>query len=560
MIGIMKNKYILLIALPLCLSACDFMDCDESSDYDAEGVFTSYDRTAQMVNNIYSYLPNGLGTLDGAQQESGVDDAVHVYTDSKVQYFVNGTWSPTNTVDDVWSKYYEAIRAVNLFLRESEGQTFEDWKYSDRYENWMKHFENFQYEVRFLRAFFYFELVKRYKNIPLVKEVLSIEDANNVEPAPFDEVIRFIVDECTAIAPELPITYSEGFTEQEYGRITRGAALALKSRALLYRASPLYSTDDKDKWKEAARAALEIIQNATELGYRLDTYENLFSQTNNMSPENILVRPAGNSGGFEEANFPIGVQGGETSTCPTENLVSSYEMTDGTPFDWSNPTHRQNPYSSRDPRLALTIAYNGMEWPHTGDNLEIWYGGENGRPLNNATVTGYYLKKYLNSSISFDNGSTVTTAYHSWVLFRYGEILLNYAEAMVNAFDNPDYIDSEFTMSAKQAVNTLRARSGVDMPGFTETNKDEFIARLKNERRVELAFEGHRFWDVRRWMDLDSTKDIYGVSIERGTDGTFTYTRELVATHVVDDRMYFYPISNEEMYKNNNLIQNNGWN
>ena len=120
--------------------------------------------------------------------------------------------------------------------------------------------------------------------------------------------------------------------------------------------------------------------------------------------------------------------------------------------------------------------------------------------------------------------------------------------------------DSEFTISAKQAVNTLRARSGVDMPGFTETNKDEFIVRLKNERRVELAFEGHRFWDVRRWMDLDSTKDIYGVSIERGTNGTFTYTRELVATHIVDDRMYFYPISNEERYKNNNLIQNDGWN
>lgn len=555
----MKNRYMLLVILSLCLNACDFMDCDESSDYDAENIFTSYDRTRQMVSNIYSYLPNGLGTLDGAQQESGVDDAVHVYEDSKVQYFVNGTWSPIKTVDDVWSKYYEAIRASNLYLKESEGQTFEDWKYSEKYEDWMKHFENFQYEVRFLRAFFYFELVKRYNNIPLITDVLTIDEANVVIPSTFEEVVNYIVEECNSIAYKLPITYGEGFTDKEYGRITRGAALALKSRALLYKASPLYSEDDKEKWKDAARAALEIISNSQELGYQLGKYENLFSETNNMVPENILVRPAGNSGGFEQANFPIGVQEGETSTCPTENLVSAYETITGEIFDWSNPVMKDNPYSNRDPRLALTIAYNGMQWPHS-EKLEVWYGGKNGLPQNNASTTGYYLKKYVNNNISFDNGSTVKTAQHSWVIFRYGEILLNYAEAMVNAFDNPDYKDAEFTISAREAVNELRARPGINMPPIENTDKDRFIARLKNERRVELAFEGHRFWDVRRWKDLDKTKEIYGVSVIKNSDNTFTYTRQLIANHIVNNCMYFYPISNEEIYKNSNLIQNEGWN
>lgn len=177
---------------------------------------------------------------------------------------------------------------------------------------------------------------------------------------------------------------------------------------------------------------------------------------------------------------------------------------------------------------------------------------------NDASTTGYYLKKYVNNNISFDNGSTVKTAQHSWVIFRYGEILLNYAEAMVNAFDNPDYKDAEFTISAREAVNELRARPGINMPPIENTDKDGFIARLKNERRVELAFEGHRFWDVRRWKDLDKTKEIYGVSVVKNSDNTFTYTRQLIANHIVNNCMYFYPISNEEIYKNSNLIQMKG--
>lgn len=145
------------------------------------------------------------------------------------------------------------------------------------------------------------------------------------------------------------------------------------------------------------------------------------------------------------------------------------------------------------------------------------------------------------------------------MLFRYAEVLLNYAEAMVNTFHDPTYKDVEFPMSALEAVNEVRKREGVEMPDLSDELSDtEFLKKLKKERRVELAFEGHRFWDVRRWKDLEDTSKIYGVKIQK-TDNGMKYTRFLYLTRTITDNMYFYPISNTERYKNENLVQNPGW-
>lgn len=552
----MKLKHIIFGLLVSVLTGCDFMNCDESSDYAKEDIFTSYSRVKKMVTHIYGFLPDGFSNIDGAMQEAATDDALHVYGTSNIQRFVDGTWSANRTVDDVWARYYEGIRAANLYLTESVGQTFEEWKYSDQYDKWMQNFENYQYEVRFLRAYYYFELTKRYRNVPLITSVLTVDEANEVEPLSYDEVTDFIVDECTAIAKKLPINYS-GFADKEDGRITCGAALALKARVLLYKASPLNSAHNAEKWKKAASAAYEIIGQASTFKYVLGDYAALFSATNSAEAENILVRPVGEMGSFEADNFPIGVKGGKTSTCPTENLVSAYEMKDGSTFDWNDEEMRKNPYTGRDPRLEFTVAYNGMSWPK--EPLQVWEGGLNALPINNATTTGYYLRKYVNNDISFESGAPVSKTHHSWVLFRYGEVLLNYAEAMINAFDDPVYKSAEFPMSALEAVNLIRQRTSVDMPVWETTiSSVDFMKRLKNERRVELAFEGHRFWDVRRWKDLDTTKDIYGVSVKKEADVT-TYTKRKITTRTVTDHMYFYPISNEEIYKNGKLQQNIGW-
>lgn len=555
---LIKFKYIALLLSVFALGGCDFMDCDESTDYQKQDIFESFDRSKRMVTNIYSYLPEDFCNTSDAMLDAATDDAIHVYKSSAIQYFVNGTWSANHLVDDVWSRYYTAIRSANLYLKEAEGQEFEDWENAKNYEDMMKTFKNFPYEVRFLRAFYYFELIKRYHNVPLVTTVLTQEEVNEVVPESCEKVAQFIMQECAEIAPILPINYKSGFADKETGRITRGAALALKARVALYMASPLFSADDAEKWKKAAKAAYEIIGSASKLGYTLDKFANLFGAANNTSAEMILVRSTGESGDFEKANFPMGVEGGKTSTCPTQNLVDAFEMKSGKEFDWNNPAMKADPYANRDPRLAMTVVYNNIAWP-AAKKVEIWEGGANGLPLANATTTGYYLRKYVNKDISFASGSTVTKKHHNWILFRYAEVLLNYAEAMANAY-GPDVAgDETCPITAREAVNQVRKRSDVQMPEFPEgMSKEDFIKRLKNERRVELAFEGHRFWDIRRWKDLGKTADIYGVKIEKaGSD--FNYAKFLYETRTITDNLYFYPISNTEKYKNPNLGQNPGW-
>lgn len=131
------------------VTGCDFLDCDETSVYTTEDIVSSYDRTKKLATHVYSFLPDGFCNIDGAMQDAATDDAVHVYQDSEIQRFVNGTWGANNVVDDKWAHYYQGIRAANLYLKEAEGLTFDDWKYNDNYENWMKMFQYYEYEVRF---------------------------------------------------------------------------------------------------------------------------------------------------------------------------------------------------------------------------------------------------------------------------------------------------------------------------------------------------------------------------------------------------------------------------
>lgn len=554
------NKYLLILLSVFVFAACDFMDCNESDYYSLEQTKESYARVKQFVTNVYGYLPDDFCSIDGAMQDAATDDAIHVYETSDVQRFVNGTWSPNYTIDDKFAHYYKGIFDANFYLENLVGLTFDDWKYGDEYEDWMKEYPNYEKEVRLLRAFFYFELVKRYQNVPLITKVLTQAEANSAEPTSADVVFNFIISECTEVAKTLPVNYNNFGKDKETGRVTKGVALALKARAALYAASPLFNkNNEKSKWVTAAEAAYEII-GTQELGYKLDkSFANLFGVQNNKSQEAIWVRPTGENSDFEASNFPMGVKGGKTSTCPTENLVSAFEMKTGKPFDWNEENMKKDPYANRDPRLYLTIVHNGMNWPTTTP-VEIWEGGANGLPLTNATTTGYYLRKYVNSSVSFEPGAPTTKAHHNWVLFRYAEVLLNYAEAMVNAYGNIEHTTEKCGMKALDAVNSVRNRDGIKMPALPNTLSDiEFMKRLKNERRVELAFEGHRFWDLRRWKELDAIKDIYGVKVTK-EENEVVYKRGLVNTNFVDDKLYFYPIANTELFRNDKLVQNPGWN
>lgn len=549
---------LLTVASMPIFTACDFMDCSESDYYSKQQIIANMDRVKQLATQVYSYLPHDFCNTSGAMQDAATDDAIHIYESSAIQRFVNDTWSANYTINDVFGNYYNAIHDANFYLENCVGLTFEEWKYSDGFADNFKSYLNYEHEVRFLRAFYYFELVKRYQNIPLVTQTLTQEEANQTQPATAATVLNFIISECADLSKILPANYNNmPGKDGNLQRATKGMALALKSRAALYLASPLYSADDAGKWEAAADAAHELISQATALGYALDKYASLYGPTNNQSKEVIMCRPVGESTSFESANFPMGVTGGSTSTCPTENLVSAYEMTNGKAFDWANPAMAAQPYLNRDPRLAMTVVHNGMTWPKT--EVEIFEGGKNGLPIKNATTTGYYLKKYVNSSVTFESGETTTKQHHNWVIFRYAEVLLNYAEAMVNAYGDPDY-KGEYTLTAREAVNQVRKRSDVNMPLFpTGMGKTDFLKRLKNERRVEFAFEGQRFWDLRRWKELDEMKSIYRVKIVKPGDSAPIYTKELLTTYKIAEKMYFYPISNGELFKNLNLKQNGGW-
>lgn len=550
-----KIAILLLSAGLLTTTSCDFMDCDESDNYTLQEIQGSYNRVKQFVTSIYGYLPSDFCNTHGAMLDAATDDAIHVYESSAIQRIVNGTWSANYTVDDKFAYYYNAIHDANYYLTTLSGLTFDTWENGDDYQDWMQNYDNYQYQVRFLRAYFYFELVRRYQNVPLITKPLSQTEANQIEPSSAQEVLKFIINECTEIAPKLPIK-STSIAQAENGRATRAMAMALKSRAALYAASPLYNTNgDNAKWTEAAKASHDIIVSAGELGLGLDTYANLFKSKNYNSKEVILCRPTGTSKTFEQANYPMGVTGGNTTTCPTENLASAFEMKDGRAFDWNDPTMKANPYKDRDPRFYLTIVHNGMLWP-AKKAVDISEGGANGLPLTNATTTGYYLRKYVDNSISFEAGSTTAATHHNWILFRYAEVLLNYAEAMIHVNGNCDFKDATYTMSAREALNAVRKRAG--MPEVAACSQDEFLTRVKHERRVEMAFEGQRFWDLRRWKNLDETKNIYAVRITHH-NGVLSYEKTLLSERSVSDKLYFYPIANVELFKNKKLVQNSGW-
>tara|TARA_R110002126_G_scaffold72364_1_gene180910 strand:- start:82434 stop:84092 length:1659 start_codon:yes stop_codon:yes gene_type:complete len=549
----LKNiNYALITILIISISSCNYLDYDETSFNRKEDVFNDFNRSRNFLTGIYSYLPTDFNSIDGAMRASASDEAEHVLDLSNIQRFNEGRFSALQPIDNVWGTMYSGIRASNVFLLESAGQEFPEDEYNEDYAEIIEQFNNYPYEARFLRAFFYFELIKRYKSVPLITTVLTPAEAIDAKQSSFEEVVNFIVSECDAISLELPEDYDGFSSVSETGRATKGTALALKARVLLYYASPLHnSNNDISLWVNAANAAKSVID--------LNTYalENDYSDivNNYTSSELIFERREGNSNGFERRNFPVGFEGGNTGTCPTQNLVDAYEMQNtGLPIsDGTSGYDATDPYDGRDPRLEKTIIFNGSRWK--GQTIGSFIGGSNGRPIINATKTGYYLKKYVIEAINLLPTNT-TSREHTWVLFRYGEVLLNFAEAMNEAY-GPEVADAQ-GMTALSAVNMLRQR--VNMPDFPSgLSQADFRAKLRNERRVELAFEDHRFWDIRRWKIGQQTTSIFQMEITPGTLSGFTFEKKLLETRTFEERMNLYPIPQSELNKNLNLIQNTGW-
>ena len=559
------KKLFYILSVAVLAAGCNFLDFDESSsDYSRDDMYLTYSNIQKMLTNIYGYMPNkNIYDVSSALRDCGSDDAEYGDPDASVQRFTNGTWSALNTVDDKWSTMYSGIRSANEFLESIKTVDLSMYQYETKYQRWLEHLKYYPYQARVLRAYYFFELARRYGDIPMPLTMLTAEEANVIGKTPFDEVIDFIVSECEESAQNLPDTYV-GLLDDESGRVTRGFALAVKTKALLYAASPLHNpSGDKSKWQKAAAAAKEIMDLNL---YQLDPDEKANNYT---SQEVIFAIMRSESTSFELYNFPVRFTEGQrtyiSGNYPTQNLVDAFQTANGyditlgsNGWQTSDPDFDvTKPYEGRDPRFARAILADGMSFK--GSTIETFVGGKDYSATRNdlGSPTGYYLRRYIQESTSFTPENEVKNK-HQWIVYRYAEALLTYAEALNEYLGSPTATEGAFSVSALEALNMVRANAG--MPDVTATSQSDFREAVRREWRVEFAFEDHRFWDVRRWDIGQATQgQIDGVEITR-SGGKYNYKRMTVETRTWSARQNLFPIPQSELFCNPNLKpQNTGW-
>jgi hypothetical protein len=555
------KNIILILVLSTTLWSCEetFLDVKNvEAGVTVEDLYTRYSQVQGVVWATYSYLPDGFSEI---WREAATDVAEATSEGSAAQFYNKANWNSIINPDDVWYKNFQGINQANSYLA-NKGQVDLDYIKTGSTEtdstNYYKAVNNVKFmegEVLFLKAFFYFELVKRYGGVPLIKEALVYDDEltwNNLQRSSLDECIKYIVELCDEAALIIPAKMS-GFSWYEDGRVTHGAIKALKAKTLLYAASPVYKAAGSTfKWEQAAAAANDVIK----LGqYSLSAkYATLFSSSNATSKEIIFKSRRGATNWFEYNQFPVSFVGSNgNSITPTQNFVDQFEVINSnassSDFDWNNASHTADPYANRDPRFKATVVYNGSKVKTT--TVETFTGGNNGLPKQNASKTGYYLLKWVNTGIDLVNA---TTADHTWSYFRYGDILLEYAEAMYNAY-GADADPQGYGMTAINAFNLIRVRAGVAPLSASQLNQE----RIERERMIELAFEDQRFWDVRRW---NKGTQYFNTPVKRivitQNGPNLNYAVSNLENRTFTENMNWYPISKGEITKTG-WEQNAGW-
>ena len=597
----------------------------------SEDIWGYYKYAKGVLDDIYAryiFCPH-MNEVYGSygMMACATDEAEHSLDNAKVQYFTNGNWNATSSptiyyggaqvtrkARHPWENDYLVIRKANTFLAGVDNSILID-DLDDptrRYDRtWAKG------QAYFWRAYAEFDLFRRYGRYVIstkVEEVADPElfrDRNTLE-----ECFNQIIADCNSAIDSLPVLWDE----DNWGRVNRTGAQALKSRAMLYYASPLFQGDwdtwgnpagtvgDVDRWIAAADAARDAINdnefyqlplmtaggtapvktkpgtNSAEGSYNyvismadgLDNHEQIWTGERTTTASTF----------WERYNLPSGIEGFNGYTCPTQEMVDAFEMKTGYPFDWNNPSHVEDPYANRDPRFYATILYNGYFWgkdKNKGYYIDTYEGGvHRNTKLSSYTKTGYYHRKFLSEAWYAYKSGSYTTQKRARHEFRFAELVLNYAEALNEAYgpteEDPNGMlralseeDEEGGINtALGAVNAIRARVG--MPGLREeqyATQEAMREAIHHERRIELCFEGHRFYDVRRWKEGETFGEpIHGIVITpTGYDGDsrptgFTYERVKVEDRVWEDKMYWWPIPYSEIVKYKkvgNFTQNPGW-
>lgn len=569
----------------LCATACNkertFLDKTVTNNLDEAAVFSDSAYTMDFLTGIYtdmnfSFNPARFGAtgLNGC-----CDESIGGGTSRDNQYILwtSGTINAVNVSGDAWSTCYANIRRVNLFLKHLPEAAF-----SVPQQGAVKA------EARFLRAWYYAILLKTYGGIPLIGDTIyQASDHINTKRNTYGECVDYIVSECDDAAGVLPEQQSQLY----YGRITRGAAMALKARVLLYAASPLfngggpsgqvltddpglrevvgYAAYDKERWAKAAgaaRAVMElglyslVVDNTPQPGLGFDT---VFLQR--VNSEYILPYMQVNNSILEFLWAPR-TRGGSTpnTAYPLQELVDAFPMKNGLPItDPASGYDPAHPYANRDPRFGYSVTHNESLMVTQLSNgvlspVYTYFGYEpDGLGTGDGTHTGYYVQKMTDKYVIHNDIFTIT--HRSLPLIRYAEVLLNYAEA-ANEYSGP-------TREVYDQLVAIRNRAGIE-PGADglyglkpNMDQDEMRQAIRHERRIELAFEEHRFWDVRRWHIADETDNgpVSGMKIVRQNDGSYTYEPFVIEQRVFRKPMYLWPIPRTELAKSTDLLQNPGW-
>ncbi len=589
--------YILLAAFLSGTVSCkkDFMNLQPQDKYSDEAVWKDPALVQTFVNNIYLGVPHGFSNI---MMSSIVDESMYnadfessnvtksLLTPSYLGIFDAGFWTANRQRLMNWEFVYKFIRPANIFFEKVDEVPFTNEADKNRMKG----------EVHFLRAYLYHNLVSMYGGVPIITKSFGLNDEFNVKRNSFEECINFIVSDLDAAAQLLPLSNSGAHK----GRATKGAALALKSRVLLYAASDLYNSTDAwaggytnkeligytggdrtARWqaaKDAAKAVMDLgiyslyMPNHANAEEATTNYGNIFLQME--TSEDIFVRYftakiAEEWDGYNPGlyNNPNGWHGWGSNT-PIGQMVDAYEMADGSKFSWNNPQHKARPYENREPRFYASILYDGVKWrPRQADAVGRdpigivqtgYYEKPDGTvvpgldtrngPLEdwNGTYTGYYLRKFIDPTVD----AQYVKQEQPWRYIRYTEILMNYAEATLALGQEGE---------AKQILNQIRKRAG--MPDITESGP-ALVERYRHERRIELAFEDHRYFDVRRWMIApEAYQNAQGVSVRHKTDAagnviSTTYSVIKAQDRAWNPRFYLLPIKLDEMNRNSNLIQN----
>ncbi len=534
-----------IIYIQLCLifalsftSCNDFLDRKPLDKMTEDDVFNDDALLAAYVNACYNAYPTGFeeammsSTTDETYTRHGKESSIIVskgeMTPDNITTFDAGRFSNFN----YWEKAYEYLRNINIFFEKIDrANVSKDLK------------SRLTGEMEFIRAFIYSNLIWRFGGVPVVTHSFALGDNNYSLPRnSYDECVDSIISDLNDAIKRLPAKM-EG---ENSGRASADACKALKARVLLYAASPLNNpNNDKSKWEKARDASLDVINLP---GYELaKDYRSLFLEDNK---EIIFKREYTKANGHRMNlfNSPNGYDGWG-GNCPLQNIVDDYEMklTGKKPVEEGSGYDPKYPYQGRDPRFYASILYNGAMYRGRPVEVFIPKGKDSSQGdigSWNTSLTGYYLYKFMDENQSLSETNT-----QPWIFFRLAEFYLNYAEAEF-------YLGNE--EECRDAINKIRNRESVKMPAVTESG-EQLLEKLRNERRIELAFENHRYFDLRRWRiaEIYENIDAKGIEVVKKDDGTFNYNPITVLERKFLPQHYLLPIPRSEIIKSNNTLTQN---